>query len=200
MPRPTRTIAAGVTYHCFTRCHDKKNFLKTNFGEDIFIDAVQKCQEKYNFELCGFEIVSNHVHLLIKTVEDEATISRIMQYIKARVAEKYNRTKGKSGAFWNGRFGCTIIEEALNPIMYFMWLLWYIAYNTVRKNLCTDPRKSRIGFINCYLTEDYEPPVKITLHPFFLNLGKTFEECVEKLLYWEELYLNRLSAKYAESL
>ncbi len=151
------------------------------------------CQEKYEFELIAAEIVANHIHLLIRTCEGEETISRIMQYIKARIAEKYNKAMGETGAFWNGRFGSTIIEESDNPEQYLLWLLWYIGYNPVRKRLSQDPRKNDIGFINCYLDKDFIAPFKITLHYFFLRLGDSFDERVEKFLFYEEAYRKRLA-------
>lgn len=91
MPRPLRKIIQGTTYHCYTRCHGKRELLKSSYGRRFFVEAVTMCQEKYHFDLIAAEIVSNHIHLVIKTVENEETISRIMQYIKARIAEKYNR-------------------------------------------------------------------------------------------------------------
>ncbi len=154
------------------------------------------CQEKYDFELIAAEIVANHIHLIIKTCEGKETISRIMQYTKARIAEKYNRAMGTTGAFWNERFGSTVIEEADNPEEYFLWLLWYIGYNPVRKGLSRDPRKNDIGFINCYLDKNYKPLIKITLHNYFLKLGKTFDECVKAFLFYEEAYRKRLAVYY----
>ena len=161
-----------------------------------FIEAVQMCQEKYDFELVAAELVANHMHLLIKTKEDEETISRIMQYIKARIAEKYNRAMNITGPFWNERFGSEIIEEADDPDQYLLWLLWYLGYNPVRKKLCYDPRKGPIGFINVYLDKNCVLPIKITLHKFFLALGSTFEECVRKFLIWEEMYLKRMAVYF----
>lgn len=192
MPRPRRTILQGVTYHCYTRCHGKKNLFHSAYVRKYFIDAIVQCQMKYEFELIAAEPVGNHIHLIIKTVVNKEIISHIMQYIKARVAEKYNRATGESGAFWNERFGSTIIEESEDPEQYLLWLLWYIGYNPVRKGLSRDPRENEIGFINCYLVKNYESPVNIKLHDYFINLGDTFEESVEKFLEYEEAYLERV--------
>ncbi len=154
------------------------------------------CQEKYKFDLIAAETVSNHIHLIIQTAEDAEEISRIMQYIKARIAEKYNRGRGETGPFWNERYGSTIIEESDNPEDYLLWLLWYIGYNPVRKGLSNNPRKNDIGFINCYLLKGHDSPVKITVHEFFYNLGDTFEKCVERFLLYEEAYIKRLAVYF----
>ena len=193
MARKLRTIAQGSTHHCFTRCHDMKNYLRGKYGKKYFIESVTMCQKKYGFDLVAAEIVGNHIHLIIKTVDGKESISRIMQFIKARIAEKYNKAMNQTGAFWNERFGSTIIEEADNPEDYLLWLLWYIAYNPVRKGLSKDPRNNDIGFINKYLNEKSAVPVNITLHQYFRNLGNSFNECVAKFLKYEEAYRKRLS-------
>ena len=192
MARPLRTIAQGSTHHCYSRCHGKRNLLKSGRGRRIFTEAIKRCQEKYEFELIAAEPVADHIHIIIRTLLGKEDISRINQYIKARTAEMYNRATGSTGAFWNERFGSTVIEEADDPEQYLLRLLWYIGYNPVRKGLSRDPRENWIGFINCYLCKNYEARVKITLHTYFLNLGDTFEECVEKFLFYEDAYRKRI--------
>jgi REP element-mobilizing transposase RayT len=192
MPRTARNIAQGCTHHTFSRCHGKRYLLQGKYGKKYFIEAIQECQEKYDFDLIAAEIVANHIHLVIKTNLDKQTISRIMQYIKARIAEKYNRAMGETGSFWNERFGSSVIEEAENPEQYLLWLLWYIGYNPVRKGLSPNPRKNDIGFINCYLERNHVIPIRITLHQFFSKLGSTFEDCVKRFLFYEDAYLRRL--------
>ena len=156
MPRKPRIIAQGFTHHCFSRCHGKRDLFKSRWCKRYFTEAIRKCQEKYEFELIAAEPVGNHIHILIRTLLDEEDISRIMQYIKARIAEMYNRATKNTGAFWNERFGSEVIEESDNPQQYLLWLLWYIGYNPVLKGLSKNPRENWIGFINNYLIKDYE--------------------------------------------
>jgi len=160
--------------------------------KDILLKAVARCQKKYNFDLNGFAILGSHFHLIVKTLKDEANISRIMQYIKARYAEEYNKMTGRTGPFWNERFKDQIIEHADDPEYYFNYLKWYLGYNPVRAGYVNDPRKYKFSSINAYLDENYEPKVKITLHEYFLKLGKTFQERVEKFLEYEEMYRKRI--------
>lgn len=193
MPRPPREIIQGVTYHCFTRCHNRKSLFHSSHVRRYLVESIVKCQEKYNFELIAAEPVDNHIHLVIRTTESGETISLVMQYIKARIAEMYNRSTGSTGTFWNERFGSTIIERADNPEQYLLWLLWYIGYNPVRRGISNDPRNNYIGFINFYLNENYSAHVRITLHKYFINLGSDFVERVQKFLWYEEAYLKRLA-------
>lgn len=196
MARPPRIILQGVTYHCYTRCHGKRHHFNKSYVKEYMVDAINMCHEKYEFELIAAEPVGNHIHLVIRTQEGKETISQIMQYIKARIAEKYNRRTGESGAFWNERYGCTIVEHSDDPHNYLLNLLWYIGFNPVRKNLCSDPRKNFIGFINCYLDNNFKCRIKITLHKYFTVLGETFDERVKKFLLYEEAYRKRLAFFY----
>ena len=102
---------------------------------------------------------------------------------------------GRIGPFWNERFGDTIIENAKDPEFLFHWIVLYIAYNSVRKGYVNDPRDYEYSSINFYLEKDYEPPVKLTRHEYFENLGNTFEERVKKFLIYEEIYRKRLFSK-----
>ena len=40
-----------------------------------------------------------------------------------------------------------------------------------------------------YFEEDYKPKLKITLNKYFMELGETFKERVQKLLEFEKLYV-----------
>jgi len=167
--------------------------MKPDFFKDIMLNITARSLEKYNFELISYQIMDNHFHFVIKTVEDGASISRIMQYIKARFAEAYNRKTNRIGAFWSERFKDQIVEYSDNPTLYLLWLLWYLAFNPVRKQFVRDPREYDYGCIKAYLDESYTPKVKITHHPCFLSLGSTFSERVKKFLYFEDAYRKRWS-------
>jgi len=77
--------------------------MEKEYVKELFLEVITKTQEKYSFELSAYVIMENHFHMIIRTVENGATISRIMQYIKARFAEKFNRMNARIGPFWNER-------------------------------------------------------------------------------------------------
>ena len=196
MARKKRIQLPNITYHVCSRCIEARDLMSLNEMKNIFIDVVNAAMDKYEFNFNTYAILGNHFHLVIKTVNDDHTISHIMQYIKARFAERYNKKLGRIGPVWNERFIDTIIEFTENPMDYFNWLVWYIGYNPVRKRLVTDPRKYIFGGINAYLDESYQSPIKITLHDYFLCLGDTFMERVNQFLVYEEAYRKQLSIMF----
>ncbi len=193
MAWPLRKCLPEVTYHCYSRCIELRNLLSPDFVKDIAAEAINRALDKYDFELIQVEFVENHFHLIIRTKEHGETISRIMQYIKARITEGYNRKMGRTGTLWNERFRCTIVEESDNPERYFFYLMWYIAYNPVRKGVMKNPRESKHGTIRAYLEEGFVSTIRITLHYYFINLGYSFEERAKRFLEYEDIYLKRYS-------
>jgi putative transposase len=192
MARKKRICLPNVTYHCYSRCIEKRNLFSADFVKQIAVSVINVALEKYTFELVQLEFVGNHFHLIIKTTDSGETISRIMQYIKARITERFNRAANRTGTFWNERFKSIIIEQSDDPCSYFLYLMWQIAYNPVRKGQCNDPRDSEFGTIRVYLEENYVPKVRISLHDFFQNLGNSFSERVRKFLMYEKIYRERL--------
>jgi REP element-mobilizing transposase RayT len=150
--------------------------MKEEHIKKVFIDTIQRTQEKYQFELTAYVVMGNHFHLILRTVEGGESISRIMQYIKARFAERFNRINSRIGPFWNERFRDTIVEHQESPLDYFLWLVWYIAWNPVRKGTAKDPESYPFSSINSYLRSISDSKLKITLHEYYQMLGKSFRE------------------------
>ncbi len=164
--------------------------------KDLMISVLNLAIQTYQFDLVNYAIMDNHFHFNIKTRKGGESISRIMQFIKSQYARRYNRLMHRTGPFWNERFADTIIEFTREPVFYFFYILMYIAYNPVRSRTVADPRKYPYSGINCYLDEHYVSPVPITLHEYFLKLGNTFKQRVQKLLEYEEMYRKRIVRDY----
>ena len=49
--------------------------------------VLNKALKKYKFLLNNYALLDNHFHFTITTIEGEATISTIMQFIKAQFAQ-----------------------------------------------------------------------------------------------------------------
>lgn len=176
MARPKRICMPHLTYHVYSRCIEWKDYMEKEHIKQIFIDTIRRTQEKYKFELTAYVVMENHFHLVLRTVEGGESISRIMQYIKARFAERFNRMNSRIGPFWNERFRDIIVEHQKSPLDYFLWLLWYIAWNPVRKGTAKNPECYPFSSINCYLREIADSKLKITLHEYYQMLGKSFRE------------------------
>lgn len=192
MGRTLREQVTGATYHVYSRCIDKQNLMNDDKMKDLFLQVVKETQENFEFELNAFEILDNHFHFIIRILNDKDTISKIMQRIKSVFAKRYNYLHGRSGPFWNERFGSSIVEKVNLPMFYLLFLILYLANNSVKKGIVKDPRKYKYSSINSYLDQNHKGPLKITLHYYFMMLGNNFEERKTKFLEFANLYFDSL--------
>ena len=155
MSNKPRLCLPEHTYLVSSRCLQALDLMKKGIYKDILLGAVEMAKEKYEFEFVGYAILDDHFHFLIRTLNKEDTISRIMQYIKSRFALRFNRMNGRIGPFWNERFRDKIIEKSSHPEFLLNWLLWYFAYNAVTKGYIDVPWNYRHSSINAYLEENF---------------------------------------------
>jgi len=193
MARKLRVQLPNVTYHIVSRCIEWKNYLQEDYFKACFVEILSRAKQKYHFKLIAYCIMDNHIHLVIHTTPDGAPISRIVQYIKARFAELYNRITQRRGPFWNERYKDSIIQYAKDAFHYLLWLLWYVAFNPVRKGMCQSPAKYAYSSINAYMKEDADVGVTIDYHEYFIQLGETFAQRVKRFMRYEEIYRRRCS-------
>ncbi len=184
----------NLTYHIFSRCMNKSFLMKSEKAKELMLLVLTMALYKFDFQLCNYIIMDNHIHLIIKTVEGGADISRIMQFIKSQYARRYNKMMNRVGPFWNERYGDRIIEESDNPQFAYFTLIHYIDNNSVKANYVSNSKNYRFGSTNYLIDENYSPPVKLSYHEYFLNLGSTFKERVKKFLEFEKTYKEHVFA------
>lgn len=202
MGRAPRYLKQNTVYHTYSRCRQLGPLLKPEHIKQLLEEVIAECLERYEFQLIGHVIMDNHIHLIIKTLNNGAhTISEIMKWIKSTFSRRYNRQHNQIGPFWNERFGAKVVSLAMDAGDYLNTLLWYLAYNPVRSGAVNNPRDYKFGSINHYLEEKNgkelykESPLanKITLTKHFLNLAPDVKRRLKKFLKFEELFKKRAS-------
>jgi hypothetical protein len=114
-----------------------------------------------------------------------------MQYIKARITEFFNKSKGRTGTFWNERFKSEIVEDSKNPQEKFLHLIWYLAYHSVRSEDFIDPRENRYSAINVYLKHKNRIAVPIHTHDYFTMLNENESKRLNIFQSYEYQYLHQ---------
>jgi len=110
MPRSNRYILPGYVYHLTHRCHNGSFLFCFAKDRKEYRDRLRIAMTEFNVSLMTYCITSNHTHLLVSADAPE-TISKLMQKLEGEFAEFYNIRKKRSGAFWDGRFHCTMIDS-----------------------------------------------------------------------------------------
>jgi hypothetical protein len=60
MSRPLRVIKQNVTYHCYSRCIEKRDLLKPDLSKEIILYSIRKALKVYHFNLSYIEFVGKY--------------------------------------------------------------------------------------------------------------------------------------------
>lgn len=133
MSRKLRIHRPAAFYHVM---------LRGNNGQDIFFSDRDRCRfllllqegvERYNYRVHAYCLMRNHVHLVIQT--GTVPLSRLVQHLTTCYAIYINKTQGRIGHLFQGRFKA-ILVDAKN---YLTELVRYVHLNPVRASLVSRP-------------------------------------------------------------
>jgi REP element-mobilizing transposase RayT len=99
-------------YHVISRCVEIRNGLLSQYAEDLLADVLKVTQKKYAFELIDYRIMCDLFHFEINIEAEGPSISRIMQHIKGRFAQRFNRLTNRTGPVWAARYKKVFFEAA----------------------------------------------------------------------------------------
>jgi len=129
MPRPSRPIAGGLIYHVINRSNNRQPIFESEGDFVAFLKAIADLKERKPFDLFGYCLMTNQIHLLIRP--REGTISRIMQSLLVSHTQRYHRFHRSGGHVWQGRFKSPVIQDD----DHLLAVLRYIEANPLRAKL-----------------------------------------------------------------
>lgn len=109
MPRAPRLVLAGQAYHVIQRGNNRRVIFFEDAGRRFFQSALGEALAAHDCQLHAYVLMTNHLHLLIAP-RTEAGIGGLMQSLGRRYVAHVNRTHGRTGTLWEGRFKSTIVD------------------------------------------------------------------------------------------
>ena len=76
MGRTARINQPGLIYHVINRGNNRDVIFAEEGDYQHYLNTIQRYKKKYEFKLFAYCLMTNHIHMLIKTSEG-GTISRI---------------------------------------------------------------------------------------------------------------------------
>jgi putative transposase len=110
-------------------CYHKLHYLDTAEARDLFERSLEKTRQKYLFEIYGYVVMPNHVHLLVSEPPSEP-LSKAIQSLKVSVSKQ-----SPQRPFWQDRY----YDFNVMTRPTFMEKLKYIHRNPVRWGLVESP-------------------------------------------------------------
>jgi putative transposase len=129
MPRPLRPIADGLIYHVINRGNNRQTVFEHEGDYLAFLKAIADLKERRPFDLYGYCLMSNHIHLLIRPRKE--SISRIVQSLLVSHTQRYHRFHRSGGHVWQGRFKSPVIQDD----DHLLTVLRYIEANPLRAKM-----------------------------------------------------------------
>jgi putative transposase len=157
MPKGLRRWYGGGDLHYITcSCYRRQPFLGSASRRDLFLKIFEEVRQKYEFQVVGYVVMPEHIHLLIGE-PDDGSVAIIMQVLKQRVSRqglakaRARLAEAAPPAFWHTRsynfnvFSQKKVAEKLD----------YIHWNPVKRGLVASPEQWRWSSYRYYaLGED----------------------------------------------
>lgn len=171
MPRPLRIHLPNLVYHVLNRGNNRQVIFAEEKDYTHYLGILKRYKLKFNFKIFAYCIMTNHIHLLLKT-SFQATISDIMKAITIAHTRYYHHTYQASGHIWQGRFKSPIVSDD----EYLLTLMRYIEQNPLRAGMVKEP--DQYPFSSCYANTRLpkDDLVDKEDNPVYVSLGATLQE------------------------
>lgn len=144
MARVAREKSNTGIYHIMLRGINRQNIFEDEEDREQFITLINRFK---GYEVYAYCLMNNHVHILIKEVEDE--IATIMRRICASYVFRYNKKYERCGHLFQERFKSEIVETD----EYFLTVLRYIHRNPINAGITKEVHDYRWSSYFEYLNQ-----------------------------------------------
>ena len=135
MPRKKRETSSTGIYHIILRGINRQRIFEDEQDYYKFIQTLKDAKKESGYELYGYCLMSNHIHLLLK--EGQETLATAFKRIGVRYVYWYNWKYQRRGHLFQDRYK----SEAVETTDYFLAVLRYIHMNPVKAKLVKSPEE-----------------------------------------------------------
>ncbi len=129
MPRKARHCNASCIYHVILRSINQQVIFEDSADYYHFINALEEQWIKHGLKIYSFCLMSNHVHLLLKSGDE--SLSESIRRICDKFVWWYNSKYQRYGSLFAERFKSKVIEDDNN----FLAVLRYIHQNPLHAGI-----------------------------------------------------------------
>ncbi|MBW7850842.1 MAG: transposase [Rhodospirillales bacterium] len=145
MSRLPRLVVPGLPHHVTQRGNGRARVF---FGDDDFALyralLAESCRAA-GVAVWAWVLMPNHVHLIL-TPADPDGLRRALAPVHRRYAGHVHARLGRTGHFWQGRFGAVVMDEP-----HLAAAVRYVALNPVRAGLAARPQEWRWSSVHAHL-------------------------------------------------
>ena len=134
-----------ITFSCYRR----EPYLAASASKDIFLNSLELTRKRHNFEVLGYVVMPEHVHLLIsEPLDHEVPLSKAIQSLKLSVSKRLSPKP-----FWQVRYYDFNVFTHNKRVEK----LKYMHRNPVTRGLVERPEDWRWSSFRHYLDDEPAP-------------------------------------------
>ena len=137
MARPLRLELPGAVYHVTSRGDRREDIYLNDADRQRWLDLLGEVCVRHNWLCHAYCLMDNHFHIVIETVD--GNLSAGMRQLNGVYTQWHNRTHGRVGHVFQGRFKAIIVQREA----YLLELARYVVLNPVRAGICQMPEQWR---------------------------------------------------------
>ena len=191
MPRNARIIINDYPHHIIQRGHNRQVVFASDNDYLVYLDNLREWKEKFGCKVYAYCLMTNHVHLIIDPGPDGNNLSMLMKRVAGRQTRHVNKTEGRSGTLWEGRYK----SSPISMDDYLLACCRYIELNPVRAGIVAAPE--------AYRWSSYGAKVGTTkqnwldFDPLYLGLASTAKKRQER---YRDFVLGTIAEKETEQI
>lgn len=147
LPRDARNRSESGIYHIMLRGINRQNIFEDEQDIERLLETIKRYREVSMCEIYAYCIMSNHIHILTKEVEE--SISDTIKRISSSYVFWYNKKYERCGHLFQERFK----SEAVENDEYFLTVLRYIHQNPIKAGIVKDIKQYKWSSYREYLGE-----------------------------------------------
>ena len=126
MPRIARIVVPGAMHHVTQRGNNRQDVFFVDDDRLVYLALLREQSLCYGFEVGGYCLMPNHVHILGVPAEEDS-LAKAIGRTHLLYTQYVNRLHTRSGHLWQNRFFSTAMDEG------YAWnALAYVELNPVR--------------------------------------------------------------------
>jgi putative transposase len=152
MARPLRIELAGGLYHVTSRGDRREDIYGGDEDRQAWLELFGKVCTRFNWRCHAYCQMSNHYDLVLET--PEGNLSRGMRQLNGVYTQHVNRTHGKTGHVFQGRYKAILVDKD----SYLLELARYVVLNPVRAGMVKNAQDWPWSSYRAMIREAASPP------------------------------------------
>ena len=151
MTRPLRIEYPGAYYHVMNRGLSHGEVFLEDGDREQFFKLIGEITRLWGLRVHAYCLMDTHYHLLLQTPKGE--LSRAMRHLDGIYTLKFNRSHGRDGPLFRGRYKAILIDAE----EYFLAVARYIHRNPLEAGIVRDINQYKWSSHRGYLDQKRSP-------------------------------------------